>query len=160
MDLGFGDNNQIALNKQTRYWGQNWKPLPMSNEPRAVQQQKEKPNAAKTGGGGDFFPTTSLPMLGGEGGGEGMNNKCTASSLFQPNICRVHGRSNPPRVSTTALALLEDCPPPPSKHGSDVDTCQKDKKSWLLTADTQAIPKWLEQRRGEASGFGLHCGWG
>lgn len=82
MDLGFRDNNQIALNKNTGYWGQDYKPLPMSNEPRAVQQQKEKPNAAK---GGERFPPPALPSaLPRE---KGLNNKSTASSLFQPNIC-------------------------------------------------------------------------
>ena len=59
-------------------------------------------------GGETFSPPPALPSI--LPGAEGMNNKCTASSLFQPNICRLHIHSIPLRVSTTALDLLEDAP--------------------------------------------------
>lgn len=110
-------------------------------------------------GGETFSPPPALPSI--LPGAEGMNNKCTASSLFQPNICRLRIHSIPLRVSTTALDLLED---PPTRTWFRCwdwwyHTCQENEKSCITHSRPPSSSKMTWAKGRGASGFGLHCGW-
>lgn len=93
MDLGSWDNNPIALNKQNGYWGQNWRPLSMSNEPRGAETNKW----------GEHFPHPHQVDIQGR---KGLSHKCTASTLLSQTYADYSWQSSEDQHSSMQFAWM------------------------------------------------------